>query len=942
MKLLLSLLVFLTFASTAYAVTILPASQGGTGWGFPGGIQAHTVILGNGLSPFSTTSPSSAGFVLTSNGVNADPTFQASSGGSSNWFTPQSYGNSTSTTIGFLAGLFSVGSTTISSLSSGIVANNNGLLYSFSTSTLTPSSPLTGSFATINGGSLGCQTASSVQAGCLASADFSSFNNRLSTSTVNILSSAGLFFSTTSASFFSSAGLAFSTTSNNYYTSVGLAFSTTSNNVWAAAGLGFSTTSASFFSSLGLAFSTSSANYNFITNLAATTSVKSITTLPTLSLPYSQLTGTPTIPGYPFFPSTFGINVSATTTAILDYQGLITATSTVGTLTASSSITDQPLATPAGTFVAADPTGKLIATTTPSGSNSAFSPAANYATTGVLPSNTYNNGASGVGATLTEVGTGALSVDGGSPAVGQRVLIKNEATAANNGLYLVTAAGSGIAAFILTRDTAYNSSGNIIPGIVTYVISGATLSDDFWAMTSAAPITVGTTGLTYVEVSGGGSNVVTVSNSDSTLTISPTAGNVIASLNLTHANIWSGLQTLSAGLLAIGSTTFNGSATTTGSLYVMGSTTLGTTLSGAGLFTCNGASNALTWNAGAFGCNTISASSGVGNWFAPAVGWGTANATSTLTGFNLGLYALASSTIGNGLVGLTVSGPGTTTGNAYFGASVGIGTSSPPNKLTIVQTTTGKDATGLLIDGQANAANADIELNGGTNATAEANIDYCSGGTCYWQSGIQNNSTNDYEFWDNSDDPVLTIKQTTNAIGVATTTPFGLFAIDADYGDSFPGNLLFNIASSSLTATTSLFAIDNRGQVISTSRATSSIPLTGVVSPGIVQSFTYSTSTAWTGSTTIALEQVILPLKYIALSCKTNVGTLNVNVYSTSTISGTFSAGQSFSASTTNNLNVIAQNNSFGYLSSILVDIGTPASSPTRINCTVLKTLTPQ
>jgi Pectate lyase superfamily protein len=58
--------------------------------------------------------------------------------------------------------------------------------------------------------------------------------------------------------------------------------------------LGFSTTSASFFSSLGLAFSTTSANYNFQTNFAATTSVKSITTLPNLSLPFGQVTGVPT------------------------------------------------------------------------------------------------------------------------------------------------------------------------------------------------------------------------------------------------------------------------------------------------------------------------------------------------------------------------------------------------------------------------------------------------------------------------------------------------------------------------------------------------------------------------------------------------------------------------------------------------------------------------
>lgn len=175
---------------------------------------------------------------------------------------------------------------------------------------------------------------------------------------------------------------------------------------------------------------------------------------------------------------------------------------------------------------------------TGSSSNSPFSPSANYATTGALPSNTYNNGASGVGATITEVGTGALSVDGASPAVGQRILVKNEATAANNGLYGVTAAGSGIAAFVLTRDTAYDSSNEIIPGVITYVISGNTLADDFWAMTSAAPITVGTTALNYVEVSGGGANVTSVSNSDGTLTISPTAGAVVASLALGNGNIW--------------------------------------------------------------------------------------------------------------------------------------------------------------------------------------------------------------------------------------------------------------------------------------------------------------------------------------------------------------------------------------------------------------------
>lgn len=57
-------------------------------------------------------------------------------------YTPRSYGNSTSTTIGFLAGMFSVGSTTVSGLTSGVVGNANGLLYGFASSSLFGYTPL--------------------------------------------------------------------------------------------------------------------------------------------------------------------------------------------------------------------------------------------------------------------------------------------------------------------------------------------------------------------------------------------------------------------------------------------------------------------------------------------------------------------------------------------------------------------------------------------------------------------------------------------------------------------------------------------------------------------------------------------------------------------------------------------------------------------------------
>lgn len=135
--------------------------------------------------------------------------------------------------------------------------------------------------------------------------------------------------------------------------------------------------------------------------------------------------------------------------------------------------------------------------------------AVQLATTGALPANTYSTGV------LTEVGTGALTVDGTSASVGNRVLVKNEAAQTNNGIYSVTAAGSGIAAYVLTRVSDYNSSANVYPGEATYVIGGSTLADDWWALTTVAPITVGGGGsgsnLTYVETNAASTGVVSVS-----------------------------------------------------------------------------------------------------------------------------------------------------------------------------------------------------------------------------------------------------------------------------------------------------------------------------------------------------------------------------------------------------------------------------------------------
>src|SRR4051812_2300605 len=70
--------------------------------------------------------------------------------------------------------------TTSQPSSSNLLTSNGGAgVYGTATSTLTASSPLTGSFTQVgSGGSLGCQTASGSQAGCLSSTDWSTFNSK--------------------------------------------------------------------------------------------------------------------------------------------------------------------------------------------------------------------------------------------------------------------------------------------------------------------------------------------------------------------------------------------------------------------------------------------------------------------------------------------------------------------------------------------------------------------------------------------------------------------------------------------------------------------------------------------------------------------------------------------------------------------------------------------
>jgi hypothetical protein len=114
---------------------------------------------------------------------------------------------------------------------------------------------------------------------------------------------------------------------------------------------------------------------------------------------------------------------------------------------------------------------------------------------------TYNNGTSGVGATLTADTLRAFNtLDGQSVSVGNRVLIKDQTTQTQNGIYTLTNNGSaGVTAWILTRSTDGDNSvaGEMANGDVIFTIGGTVNAGKTFVNSSTGAITIGTTNITY-------------------------------------------------------------------------------------------------------------------------------------------------------------------------------------------------------------------------------------------------------------------------------------------------------------------------------------------------------------------------------------------------------------------------------------------------------------
>lgn len=162
---------------------------------------------------------------------------------------------------------------------------------------------------------------------------------------------------------------------------------------------------------------------------------------------------------------------------------------------------------------------------------------------------TYANGTSGVGATLTNSGTqAALTIDGVALAVGNRVLVKDQTTALQNGIYTVTNIGSASTNWVLTRATDYDVIAQTARGDTVSVISGTVNSSSLWMLTSSVAI-IGTDSFTFLTTDR--NSFTSILGTTNQINVSVVSG--VATLSLSNTIVTPGTLT-TTGDLTVNST----------------------------------------------------------------------------------------------------------------------------------------------------------------------------------------------------------------------------------------------------------------------------------------------------------------------------------------------------------------------------------------------------
>ena len=275
---------------------------------------------------------------------------------------------------------------------------------------------------------------------------------------------------------------------------------------------------------------------------------------------------------------TYNNAATAHTPFTVDAKGRVTATGTAVTVTpAWTSVTGKPttlsgygitdaLALTGGTLtgaltLAADPTAALQAATK------------QYVDNAITGLDFKQSVRATTTANITLSGT--QTIDGVALIAGDRVLVKDQTTANQNGIYVV-AAGSWSRA----SDADNSPAGEVTAGMYSFIEEGTTYASSGWVLATANPITLGSTNLSFQQFNGLGQLTAGTGLTKTGSTLSITASGVTA-------GTYSSMTVDTTGRVTAGTNpgyiTANQNITVSGDVTGSGTTSMALTLASSGV-----------------------------------------------------------------------------------------------------------------------------------------------------------------------------------------------------------------------------------------------------------------------------------------------------------------------------------------------------------------------
>ena len=147
--------------------------------------------------------------------------------------------------------------------------------------------------------------------------------------------------------------------------------------------------------------------------------------------------------------------------------------------------------------------------------------------------------------TLTNNSTqAAFAVDGYSASVNDRILVKNQSTNTQNGIYVVTTVGSNSTNWVLTRASDANTAGGLSNAAVL-VSGGSTQNMSQWTVTSTVT-TIDISPVVFTQFGNSGAGVSSIA-AGTGIAVSASTGNVAVSVNQAASLNWTGSETFTPG-----------------------------------------------------------------------------------------------------------------------------------------------------------------------------------------------------------------------------------------------------------------------------------------------------------------------------------------------------------------------------------------------------------